>query len=342
MRVVSGTCLRAAVVALAVFVGTATSASAQAVITNGTGVALGVNAEGHLNVDPGGSTANPGGITVANSSRVGVAFEDDYGAGLQFRDATSPGCFCEGWGVAADGVAGYANVSTDGGAVNLTVASFASTASTAISTVSLTSLAGLTVTHEYKPSASPSLYEAVVTITNGTGAAIDEVLYRRVMDWDVPTTEFAEYVTIQGSLLGDNIETCNNGFWTANPTSACSPIGEPLNSNFVDSGPADHGALFTFQFDPLAVGESRTFSIFYGAAANEAAALAALGAVGAEGIYSFGQPSSGANGSPGDRTFIFGFGGVGAPPIGGAPEPATLFLLGSGLATVIARRYRRS
>ena len=52
---------------------------------------IGVNPEGHLNATP---------DVVANSSLTGIAYRFPDGT---FRDATSPGCFCEGWGVSANG-----------------------------------------------------------------------------------------------------------------------------------------------------------------------------------------------------------------------------------------------
>jgi hypothetical protein len=320
-----------AAVALAV---TASVASAQATVQNGT-IAIGVNADGSLNTAVGS--------VAVNSSRTGVAYKFPDGA---YRDATSPGCFCEGWGVTVTTAglvdhSGYANVSSDGGPVNLTIGAFVSDADSATTSTSVTSLPGLTVTHDYQPSVSANLYEVTVTITNGTGGALSDVMYRRVMDWDVPLTEFAEFVTIQGALLGDLVFSGDNGFCSARAGSACAAIlPGTTNTNFVDSGPADHGAVFDFNFGTLAAGESKTFKIFYGAAGTEAAALAALALVGAEGIYSLGQssPPSGSPTAGTPATFIFGFGGVGAPPI---PEPASLLLLGGGFAAVLARRYRR-
>ncbi len=96
---------------------------------------------------------------------------------------------------------GYANVSSDGGAHNLTLVSFASGASTATSTTSLTSLPGIVVKQEYLPStnAPDALFRDHVTITNTTGADVTDLKYVRVMDWDVPPTEFSEYVTIKGT-----------------------------------------------------------------------------------------------------------------------------------------------
>jgi type IV pilus assembly protein PilY1 len=337
VRVASLLALVVALTALA-----AAPASAQAVITNGS-VALGVNPLGHLNAPSGGSGISP----VNSPGSVGVAFFADYdGDGdSEWGDATAPGCLCEGFGVSADATFGWANVAS-GGSVNLSSDSFVFDADSAVSTAHLTSLAGLSIVHDYHPSSSSSLYEAVVTITNGTGADIADLRYRRVMDWDIPPTTFDELVTIQGAGLGDLDDVCNDGFEVPNPLLACSGIfGIPANTNFVDlpAGGADHGASFTFGFGALAAGASKTFSIFYGAAATEAAALAALGAVGAEGIYSFGQNSGPTGGSPGTpATFIFGFGGVGAPPISTVPEPATasLLLIG-GLAGMVAR-YRKS
>jgi type IV pilus assembly protein PilY1 len=335
MKVSSVTCLRAGVIALALVVGTAASATAQAVIQNGSGVALGVNQAGHLN------TAGPF-STINSGSQIGVAFFTDYNGdgSSEWGDATAPGCLCEGWGVSADAVVGRASIA-NGGISNLTVDSFVSDASSATSVVHLTSLAGLSVTHAYVPSASPGLYQANISISNTTGADITSLRYRRVMDWDIPPTTFSELVTLQGVGLGDLVDSCDDGFEVPDPLAACSGISAPANTNLVDSGPADHGASFTFDFGALANGATKTFSIFYGATPTEAAAFAALAAVGAEGIYSFGQSSGAAGRTSGaPATFIFGFGGVGAPPIG-APEPATLFLLGGGLATMMIRRYRR-
>src|SRR5689334_2509259 len=83
----------------------ATQAQAGQVITSGP-VSMGIFDEGHLGFD-----------------RVGLNL-----AGV--GDAIIPGCLCEGWGVAGNGVAGYANVSEDGGPNNLVVDSFTGTAST--------------------------------------------------------------------------------------------------------------------------------------------------------------------------------------------------------------------
>jgi hypothetical protein len=101
-------------------------------------VLMGINDEGHLNVASGATTVGA----------AGVAYKFPDGS---FRDATSPGCLCEGWGVSVNGAtSGYANVSSDSGAHNLSVSSFSTTivgadtvATIANSTVTLTSLPGI-------------------------------------------------------------------------------------------------------------------------------------------------------------------------------------------------------
>lgn len=225
---------------------------------------------------------------------------------------------------------------------DFTPVSFASTASTATSVVKSTDMVGaLQVTHAYAPSAStPFLYQVDVTITNTTMTDFTgATLYRRTMDWDVEPTPFNEYSTIQGAVGATNVlEADNNGFCSSDPLSG-SCGGTP--ANFTDLGPLDHGASFTFTFDPLLAGMSRTLTIFYGVAPTERQALAALGAVGAE-VYSFGQSSAGPGGTPGDETFIFGFKGVGGTAVA-VPEPSAwaLMILGFGAAGAALRSKRR-
>lgn len=287
-------------------------------------------------------TSGPVSMGIFDQGHVGFA-----GVGLSFAgvgDALTPGCMCEGWGVAGNGIAGWASVDT-GGVVNITVDSFTSTASTATSSVHLTSLPSLTITQAYAPSAGAptTLFEDTVTITNTGVADITDVRYRRGMDWDVPPTQFNEFVTIGGLPAANLIYSDDNGFTIVNPLVASFPIVPgTVNTNFVDAGPADHGALFDFGFGTIAAGESKTFKIFYGAADSEDAAMAALGAVSAE-IFSLGQSNGGQRtGAP--ATYIFAFAGVGGTPVPGPviPEPSTIVLLASGVAGLAGFRYWRS
>jgi len=279
----------------------ALTARAQAIISNGT-IQMGVNQEGHLNVF--GGTPSSGGTTA-----VGLRYLPTN------SESTAPGCLCEGWGAAdtISNVSGYANVSVDGGPVNLTLVSFTSNATEATSVVDVGSPAVMRVTHYYHPSAAtPNLYQVDVKIENISGSPIN-VLYRRVMDWDIEPTPFSEFVTIQRGTAVNIIRTDNNGFNSGNPFSFFS-FGL-LNVDFTDNGPSDHGALFDFDFGMLAPGADVEFKTYYGAAGNEAGALSALAAVAAE-AYSFGQTNFDPTGGT-PNTFIFAFGEVGGDPIVG-------------------------
>lgn len=360
---------------------TSTSAFGQAVISSTDGVNtvyLGINPLGHLNV-PGGPVVNSGpGVPASGGNVTGIAYDSPAMNAIQTSlgrpvgpsDATSPGCFCEGWGVSADttpgagvtNVSGFANVASGTG--GLTLVSFvtddgdgpnfgpAGHGTFATSTVAVTALPGLTVSQEYTVAVPGALFQDRVTITNSTGGTLEDVRYVRVMDWDVPFTEFSEFVTIIGTGAA-NLEFSNDqGFASADPAAA-NPgaiLGGTTNVDFVDSGPADHGAFFKFNFGTLLDGESVIFDIFYGAGPTEASVLATLGSLtpGIE-LYTLGQsaPPTGSPVTGTPATFVFAFRGVGGdvvvPPTGDVPEPATVAVWGGmiGLGSILAWRARR-
>jgi hypothetical protein len=294
-----------------------------ALIDNGT-IRLGVCRLGELNVPNTGQFSSgdlcggggyggyggygggtPGSLGCGATSTVGLRYL------RTLAEATARGCPCEGWGAgdATSGDSGWSNQYN--GTNGLTPVSFAHDGASATSVVRVGER--LEVTQEYHPSdATSALYEVSVSIKNISAAPV-EPRYRRVMDWDIEPTAFREYVTINGGSSSNLLFRSNDGFGTANPLGTRSALG--VTGDVVDSGPKDHGALFDFGFDALAPGATKTFSIFYGAAGTEAAALDAVQAADAE-VYSLGQPSTQGGKDPGvPATFVFAFRGVGGTPI---------------------------
>jgi hypothetical protein len=276
---------------------------------------LGVNPHGHLNDVSGAPSPFP---YIVGLTRAGVG------------DATSPGCLCEGWGVSASlsgsSFSGGANEAANGGPFGLSPVVFnAATASSFTSRVTLTG-GPLQVEHFYFPSPVPDVFQAQVRISNLSPLnTLDDVVYRRVMDWDVPPTEFNEYVSHYGVTAhleanGGRVRfASNNGFASADPLSGPSWLNpSSVNTDFIDLGPADHGSLFDFALGPLAPGATHVFNIFYGTAPNEVTALQAANLLGME-VYSLGQNSATdpAIGEP--ATFLFGFNGVGTVEPGDSP-----------------------
>lgn len=313
-------------------------AYAGAVITHGA-TSLGVNDTAELNFFGSG----PGGDLLYGVYRNPIG------------DAISPGCACEGWGVSTNyggfgPVSGFANQANGSG--GLTGGFFGSGPNTATSIVSLTG-APIEVRHLFGPSLQADIFQVNVTIRNLGAETANDVRYRRVMDWDVPPTEFNEFVTHQGVVAnlvangGNVLYASNNGFAPGDPLSGFPDFLDPAseNTDFIDLGPADHGSLFDFSFGSLASGESRSFNIFYGSRPNEASALAALAGLGVN-LYSLGQsnPNAGGGGGGGgecggeegppcdDLSFVIGD----PPPIEGNPDgtPATFIFAFGGVGGI--------
>jgi hypothetical protein len=122
----------------------------------------------------------------------------------------------------------------------------------------------LRLRQDFHPSpTTPNLYEITTTLTNLTAGPLSGVRYERVMDWDVEPTATDEFVTINrgatppSSLIysddngfGDNLPFSDRAAGTEN--GPLGPAAEVVNTNYVDRGPDDHGARFTFSFGTLA------------------------------------------------------------------------------------------
>lgn len=312
-----------------------TAASAQVVIDNGT-IQLGINPAGNLVTGGIGLTFLPtGGETLA------------------------PGCACEGWGVADLSTGAFAQAGQDFGFSNIVSSTVTASgtgtdaASSGSAATSVTNIAdgalSLRLTHDFSPAAATAnLFQVDVLIENTGAGDVGNLVYRRAMDWDVPPTEFSEFVTIGGWPATNLIGSSDDGFVDGNPNVPLATLSPDavLNGNFTDSGPDDHGAAFDFSFGTLAAGGTQDFQIFYGAAASEADAFLALGAVGAE-VFSLGQPSSPDGATAGTpNTFIFGFAGVGGTPIppgggggGGGFGATTPLNFGTQLATLVVDHH---
>jgi type IV pilus assembly protein PilY1 len=304
---------------------------------NGT-VRVGINDDGSIDAD-----------TVDGTIGVGYNFTGQGGR-TGFQDALTPGCYCEAWGVSGNGLGGQ--VGRANGNQNITVGASSSTATSFTSNTSLSTLPGLSVSQVFSLSnenASGALFKNVVTLTNTTGSTITDLRYARAMDWDVPPTEFSEYVTFKGvGSTTSLLRATDNGFANANPLSAVLDGGiiGPIDADGT-TGPADHGSLFVFGFGDLAAGEEYTFNIFYGAAGNEAGALSLLSAISPE-LYSLGQSNLEGRRRSDLPTYIFAFNGVGGsvvvpPPNEGVPEPSNWAMLIAGFGAVGgSMRYRKA
>ena len=325
-------------------------------------IALGVNPAGHLNTPTGsGTVANN--ANVLNSTppgSVGTAYKWSGGKNISgggtnypagWYDGTSPGSKWEGWGasgtlpVSGKAISGYASVDAGGISANITVKSFVVDSTSIKSTVWISDPADptkaplLEVTHVYGPTAgvtNPTLFQALVTITNISGGTLTDVRYRRIMDWDMLnnlTTVYSDMVGVASSYASAYtpkvFDACDNGgSWysiTPDPMVACRPAPLPVTTSThvdytglggtVNNQTTNLGASFTFQFGDLLCNESAVFYIYYGAGSSRTEVTTALNTVGA-GVYSLGYDTQ-------YPTIAYGFGFKGVSGSAVAPTLPT-------------------
>lgn len=342
-------------------------------------IMLGINPAGNLNTPDNSGTAatnslnqnkDSKGATLqfVNSGSVGISY---YWSGAKkvgtqstnyipgWYDSTSQGNKWESWAAGAidnrnqqawASISAHAPVGSGGATAltTMTVKSFTVDATSVKSTVWITDTSGLPmleVTHLYGPTVgatNKTLFQGLVTITNISGGTLQDVRYRRTMDWDVienVMNPLVDAVGIKSSYNGSNYPKiwsyCDNGGednTDANPFTACKPYNSAtLNQDYTGLNgqgysSAGTGSSFDFQFGELLCNESATFYIYYGAADSRTTLSNAMSTVGAS-MYSMGY-------DPNYPTLAYAFGFKGVSGTAVAPAlPTKVASLPAGSST---------
>ena len=345
-------------------------------ITSEQTIMLGVDPAGNLNTPNNSGTAatnslnqtkDSAGKTLSNvnAGSIGISY---YWPGTKkvgstssyipgWYDSTSQGNKWESWSAGAIDnrtQQAWASISAQIGQGNatalttMTVKSFTVDATSIKSTVWINDTSGLPmleVTHLYGPTAgatNKNLFQGLVTITNISGGTLQDVRYRRNMDWDVLENVLSpsvDAVGVRSSYLGTNYPKiwsyCDNGGEDnvhANPFVACKPYNSnTLNQDYAGSNGQPNaiygtGSSFDFQFGELFCNESATFYIYYGAGDSRATLASAMTSVGVT-TYSMGY-------DPNYPTLAYAFGFKGVSGTAVAPAlPTKVASLPAGSST---------
>src|SRR5215471_7192300 len=198
---------------------------------------------------------------------------------------------------------------------------------------------GLTVTQQYG-FAAPNILRIIETVRNNGEATV--VLFQRDVDWDVAPTEFDEVSMGNGTAMtgvfGPVIDSSYYGLENPDPT-----FPFAFSCVLGCSNQGDNGGGIKLNLGLLQSGSSVTFNFYYGISqlGQDVAALDAqarsLGVT-----YDILTTSSGA--SFGQQSAFIGYGSPVSPVPQAAPEPGSVALFGTALASVggIAWRRRRN
>ncbi|MGZ5202715.1 MAG: PEP-CTERM sorting domain-containing protein [Telluria sp.] len=254
-------------------------------------------------------------------------------------DAITPGCLCEGWGAAANGISAAAYAG--GPAMGILTSSTSGAGSNGSTVTTLSN--GLQVEQTYSSAAGGSLFNVHVNLKNISGAALSDVRYARTLDWDVSPGYFDNnYTTLYGGTPsgpgGKVLTTSTDPFALPDPMLTRS---QNMNMN-VTNVLGDLGSYFVFGFGNLATGASVDFDTYIGAGNTVKALLTSLGSVGVEAYsYTTGDATAGGDHAP---AYGYGFAGLGLPPSlpgGDVPEPASIALLCLASGAMAWTRRRR-
>jgi hypothetical protein len=272
-------------------------------------VQLGLTAEGNVGIRP-------------DNSWLGLAMFREG----QWEESLAQYCRCEGWGIAdtLSGVTGWASWDNGGVSHNLNVTDSYSSPTTGLtSQIDIDDHEGgspVFRVNQYAYGLLDSnllggMFQIEITVQNATNDD-QNVVYRRVMDWDVPEPTY-EYVSAHDGPVGSSgwlspaVTITNDGFASANPLVQPVPHQGLITGPFDDNagyGRLDDGASFDFQLGHLGPHASMSFSVFYGAAFDKASAILDLKRVGVT-AYSVATGSTRINEPDiNSTTFSFGFG----------------------------------
>jgi hypothetical protein len=181
---------------------------------------------------------------------------------------------------------------------------------------------GFTVDHFwYSP--NDNIFACDVVIQNTTGASQPNVVYRRLVDWDIEPTAFNEFITLYWWFPGSPaVWAALTGFGLNNPVQRSDPFGrglggpysyanspdpnQPDGHNWLDSGPDDWGACHDLGLGQMAQGATARFSFFYSVTATRAENEKLRPP---NSVYSLATPSTAGNpalGTPNCSQFVYG------------------------------------
>jgi hypothetical protein len=192
---------------------------------------------------------------------------------------------------------------------NLEPISFQTSATDATAVTQVNTGQPLLVTHRFHPSSDPHLFRVDVTVQNSGNATSGPLRYRRSFDFEPldplgsPTTgwnhiTFAKTTPNASDWYVRHTIGCHGGtadfeklFLPSRPRGYFTDLQGSFGNSVCPTWPAI--GMIELDLGTLGPNQSLTFSLFVGAAPDEASALAAVNAVESQ-LYFFGQHASGA------------------------------------------------